>query len=199
MEQDTRDNQRKGGPPRALCLDPRQPPNQLWVAGSAPTPRCSGCAMPVKPLKPRRPRSGAWLSLVERLLWEQDVGGSNPLAPTNAAPVVRLERNRPISGLIMVEARIYRPAKTAMQSGRRQTRKWVLEYEPATSRLPEPLMGWTSAADTLNQVHLHFDTIAEAKAFAERQGLSYTIIEPHRISEKAKSYADNFRYDRVHD
>ncbi len=97
----------------------------------------------------------------------------------------------------MAEARIFRPAKNAMQSGRRQTRKWVLEYEPATRRQPDPLMGWTSAADTLNQVRLRFATIEEARAFADKQGLAYTIIEPHAISEKPKSYADNFRYDRV--
>jgi len=97
----------------------------------------------------------------------------------------------------MAQARIFRPTKTAMQSGRRQTRKWVLEYEPATGRRPEPLMGWTSAADTLNQVRLHFATLAEASAFADKQGLAYTVIEPHAVSEKPKSYADNFRYDRV--
>jgi len=99
----------------------------------------------------------------------------------------------------MVQARIYRPAKTAMQSGRRQTRKWVLEYEPATGRGRDPLMGWTSADDTLNQVRLRFDTLEEARAFAERQGLGYTLIEPQRVTEKPKSYADNFRYDRVRD
>ena len=27
--------------------------------------------------------NGAWRSLVAHLLWEQGVGGSNPLAPTN--------------------------------------------------------------------------------------------------------------------
>ena len=84
-----------------------------------------------------------------------------------------------------------------MQSGRAKTRKWVLEYEPSTGRSRDPLMGWTSADDTLNEVRLHFDTIEEAQAFADRQGLTYTIIEPHPISEKPKSYADNFRYDRV--
>jgi hypothetical protein len=99
----------------------------------------------------------------------------------------------------MAQARIFRPAKTAMQSGRRQTRKWVLEYEPTPGRRPDPLMGWTSAADTLNEVRLHFDTIEEARAFAEKQGLAYTVIEPHAVSEKPKSYADNFRYDRVRD
>lgn len=97
----------------------------------------------------------------------------------------------------MAEARIFKPAKNAMQSGRWATRRWVLEYEPATSRRPEPLMGWTRADDTLNQVRLRFDTLDEARAFAERQELSYTVIEPHEIVEKPKSYADNFRYDRV--
>jgi hypothetical protein len=97
----------------------------------------------------------------------------------------------------MAQARIFRPAKTAMQSGRGQTRKWVLEYEPATGRKPDPLMGWTSAADTLNEVRLHFETIEEARAFADKQGLVYSVIEPQATSEKPKSYADNFRYDRV--
>jgi hypothetical protein len=97
----------------------------------------------------------------------------------------------------MAQARIYRPAKTAMQSGRGRTRKWVLEYEPASVRQREPLMGWTSAADTLNEVRLLFETLDEAKAFAERQGLSYSVIEPQPIIDRPKSYADNFRYDRV--
>ena len=93
-------------------------------------------------------------------------------------------------------ARILRPAKTAMQSGRRN-RKWVLEFEPATPRLPDPLMGWASAADTLDEIRLHFDTLEEAVAFARRNGLDYIIVEEHQRTPKAKSYADNFRYDRV--
>ena len=84
-----------------------------------------------------------------------------------------------------------------MQSGRAQTRKWVLEYEPATPRRPEPLMGWASAEDTLDQVSLRFATLDEAVAYAAKRGLDYTIITPHEETEKPKSYADNFRYDRV--
>ncbi len=84
-----------------------------------------------------------------------------------------------------------------MQSGRAQLRKWVLEYEPATSRRPDPLMGWASAEDTLDQVSLRFDSLDEAVAFAEKQALDYTVITPHDETEKPKSYADNFRYDRV--
>jgi ETC complex I subunit conserved region len=96
----------------------------------------------------------------------------------------------------MATARIFRPSKTAMQSGRAGTRRWVLEYEPATPRDPDPLMGWASARDTLNQVRLRFATLEEAKQFAEKKGLDYTVVEPQERSFKPKSYADNFRYDR---
>jgi hypothetical protein len=84
-----------------------------------------------------------------------------------------------------------------MQSGRARARKWILEYEPATPRRPDPLMGWSSAEDTLNEVQLCFETSNEAVAFADRLGLDYTVIAPHDSTDKAKSYADNFRYDRV--
>jgi hypothetical protein len=97
----------------------------------------------------------------------------------------------------MARARIFQPSKTAMQSGRARTRNWVLEYEPATRREPDPLMGWASAADTLNEVRLRFDTLDEAVAFAGEHGLDYTVIEPHPRTAKQKSYADNFRYDRI--
>jgi ETC complex I subunit-like protein len=96
----------------------------------------------------------------------------------------------------MAQARIYRPSKTAMQSGRATTRKWVLDYAQASKRLPDPLMGWTSADDTLNEVRLRFDTLEEAVAFAKKHSLDYTVIEPHERTPKAKSYAENFRYDR---
>ena len=97
----------------------------------------------------------------------------------------------------MAIAHILRPAKTAMQSGTWLTRKWVLEYEPASKREPDPLMGWASALDTLNQVRLRFDTLEEAVEFAKKKGLDYTVIEPNARTPKAKAYADNFRYDRV--
>lgn len=98
----------------------------------------------------------------------------------------------------MALARIYRPAKTAMQSGRGgRGRKWTLEFEPASRRDPDPLMGWSSAEDTLNEVQLRFDSLDEALAYARKHGLDYTVVEPRLRTPKAKSYADNFRYDRV--
>ena len=96
----------------------------------------------------------------------------------------------------MARARIFRPAKTAMQSGARAP-KWVLVYEPATRRQAEALMGWISAEDTLNEVRLHFETLEEAVAFATKNSLDFTVIPPHDSTEKPKSYADNFRYDRI--
>ena len=93
-------------------------------------------------------------------------------------------------------ARIYQPAKTAMQSGKARTRKWVLEYEPESPKRIEPLMGWTATTDMLSQVSLDFDTAEEAVAYAEKHGIPYQVFEPHRPSAKAKSYSDNFRFDR---
>jgi len=96
----------------------------------------------------------------------------------------------------MARVRIYQPSKTAMQSGTAKTRSWVLEYEPATPREPDPLMGWASAADTLNEVRLKFETLDAAVAFARKRGLEYTVIAPKPRTIRPKSYADNFRYDR---
>ncbi|HZB94186.1 MAG TPA: ETC complex I subunit [Stellaceae bacterium] len=98
----------------------------------------------------------------------------------------------------MALARIYQPAKTAMQSGRAQTDKWVLDYELPTQRRPDPLMGWISAGDTLNQVQLRFETLEEAVAYAQKHGLDYVVVPPHQRAFKPKAYADNFRYDRPH-
>jgi hypothetical protein len=93
-------------------------------------------------------------------------------------------------------ARIYRPARTAMQSGKARTRKWVLEYEPERPREIEPLMGWTASADMRSQVILAFDTQEEAVAYAATRGIACQVFEPHRTEPRAKSYSDNFRFDR---
>jgi hypothetical protein len=93
--------------------------------------------------------------------------------------------------------RIYRPSRTATQSGRAGTDKWILEFEPASRREPDPLMGWTSSADTRTQLRLSFDSEAEAVAFAKKEGLPYRLIEPKERRLRSKAYADNFRYDRV--
>jgi hypothetical protein len=93
-------------------------------------------------------------------------------------------------------ARIYRPARTAMQSGKAGTQRWVLEYEPSTPRQVEPLMGWTSSGDMKQQIRLTFDTKEEAVTYAERNGIAYRVFEAKAARRRPKSYADNFRWGR---
>ncbi len=95
-----------------------------------------------------------------------------------------------------MEVRIYKPGKTAMQSGRAKTKDWVLEFEPTDASRPDPLMGWVGSADTRKQVKLSFDTQDEAIAYATRNGYSYTIENPRERRIKPKSYSDNFAYSR---
>jgi NADH dehydrogenase ubiquinone Fe-S protein 4 len=96
-----------------------------------------------------------------------------------------------------MQVRIFRPAKTAMQSGHAGTRRWALEFEPDAPRRVEPLMGWTSSADTKAQLRLRFDTKEEAIAYAEKHGLMYVVDEPREPQPRAKAYADNFRFKRL--
>ena len=91
---------------------------------------------------------------------------------------------------------IYKPAKTAMQSGEGRTRDWILEYEPAAPRQIDPLMGWTSSTDTRQQVTLAFESKEEAIQYATRNGLAYTVIEPTPRKRLRKAYADNFKFGR---
>ncbi len=94
-------------------------------------------------------------------------------------------------------ARIFRPAKTAMQSGRAKTKAWILEFEPSSAKRPDPLMGWAGSRDTDGQVQLRFASQAEAIAYADRYGIAYSLAEPHAARIKQKAYADNFKFDRV--
>ncbi|MFZ4807193.1 MAG: ETC complex I subunit [Hyphomicrobiaceae bacterium] len=94
-------------------------------------------------------------------------------------------------------AKIFKPAKSAMQSGYARTKDWVLEHEPAVAREVEPLMGWTSSAETRTQIRLFFDTKEEAIAYAEKLGLAYEVTEPQLRKAVRKSYADNFKFGRI--
>ncbi len=94
-------------------------------------------------------------------------------------------------------ARIYKPSKTAMQSGAARTEHWVLEHEPEAAREIDPLMGWTGSGNTQTQVKLEFASRDEAIAYAERLGLAYTVTEPTARGHIKKSYADNFKFGRL--
>src|SRR5262245_48094713 len=94
-------------------------------------------------------------------------------------------------------ARIYRPAKTAMQSGHGNTKEWVLEYEPEEPREIEPLMGWTSSGDMRQQIRLHFENAEEAVAYCKRNGIAYQLFPAKPSpSRRVISYSDNFSFKR---
>ncbi len=89
-------------------------------------------------------------------------------------------------------ARIYRPAKNAMQSGKAKTRDWVLEFAPASARKADPLMGWTQSSDMNGQIKLSFEGRDEAVAYAQANGIPFQVIEPKTPKRIIKTYADNF-------
>ena len=93
-------------------------------------------------------------------------------------------------------ARIYRPAKSAMQSGPARGKEWVLEFEPASARKPDPLRGWTSSTDMNGQVRLNFESAEEAAAYATDHGIAFQVFQPKTPRRIIKAYADNFAYQR---
>jgi hypothetical protein len=93
-------------------------------------------------------------------------------------------------------ARIYRPARNAMQSGKGKSKSWVLVFEQETPRSIDPLMGYTSSSDMQQQVKLSFETQEEAEAYAQRNGIPYSVQPAHDPTPKKVSYPDNFRSDR---
>ena len=91
----------------------------------------------------------------------------------------------------MKKAKIYIPAKTAMQSGRSKQKNWILEFETKDNKI-NPLMGWESSTDTLNEVLLKFTSKEKAIEYAKKNSINYRIIEPKKRKFVLKSYADNF-------
>lgn len=97
----------------------------------------------------------------------------------------------------MVQAKIYRPAKTAMQSGKARSRQWVLEFCPNDVSFIDPIMGWYGSNDTHHQIRLTFRSLESAKAYADERNLDVQVEAAHSPVTVPKNYADNFRYDRV--
>jgi len=97
-----------------------------------------------------------------------------------------------------MRARIYQPAKTAMQSGTAKTKSWVLEFAPASAREIDPLMGWTGSGDTQAQVRLRFDSKEAALAYARENGIEAEVAEPHQRQPniRPRGYGENFAPDR---
>ena len=97
-----------------------------------------------------------------------------------------------------MRARIYQPARTAMQSGTAKTTDWTLEFSPASAREIDPLMGWVSSSDTQAQVRLRFDSREAAEAYAAANAIEFDLIEPQKRKPliRQRGYGENFATDR---
>ena len=93
-------------------------------------------------------------------------------------------------------ARIYKPAQRPTQSGKANSEDWVLEFEPASARLPDPLMGWPQMTDPDGQVRLTFASAEDAVRYAEERGLPFQVAPERKSKMIIKAYADNFAADR---
>ena len=94
-----------------------------------------------------------------------------------------------------MDVRIYQPTKNTMQSGRAKGQDWLLEADTAqVRRKPEPLMGWTSADNTVQELRMFFDTREDAIAFATKKGWAYSVQESHARIVTPRNYVDNFKY-----
>ena len=91
----------------------------------------------------------------------------------------------------MKKVKIFKPAKTAMQSGKRASKKWLLEFDTLDTQI-NPLMGWESSVDTMSEVKLEFSSKDEAINYAKKNNLDYYVIEPEKTKIVKKSYSDNF-------
>ena len=102
----------------------------------------------------------------------------------------------PLTRGTFMTARIYKPSKTAMQSGFANTKDWVVDFDLSEPRQVEPLMGWTSSGDMRQQLRLRFETQSEAVAYCERHGIAYQLFEAKPVTRRTMSYADNFSFKR---
>ena len=91
----------------------------------------------------------------------------------------------------MKKAKIYKPSKTAMQSGTKKFDKWIIEFITEKPGI-NPLMGWESSSDTYSELNLEFKSKEDAIEYAKKNKIDYELIEPKSRKINKKSYADNF-------
>ena len=91
----------------------------------------------------------------------------------------------------MKKAKIYKPSKSAMQSGNNNSNKWIIEFITEQTGI-NPLMGWESSSDTYSELNLEFKTKELAIEYAKKNKINYELIEPKSRKINKKSYADNF-------
>ena len=92
-----------------------------------------------------------------------------------------------------MKAKIFKPAKTAMQSGRSKFKKWVLKFSDKKNQLKDTMMGWNGGSSTISQIELKFSSKEEAVNYAKKNGIDYEVLETRERKVINKSYADNFK------
>ncbi len=97
----------------------------------------------------------------------------------------------------MAKARIFRPDKSAMQSGKALMEQWILEFAPEKPYFVDNLMGWVGMTDTPQQLTLKFPTKEAAMAYAKSKAIPYEVFEPNKRKIVKKAYADNFKFNKV--
>ena len=112
------------------------------------------------------------------------------------ASAMALYGRRQPTTVFSMTARIYKPSKTAMQSGHAKTKDWVIDFEPEEPRQVEPLMGWTSSGDMRQQLRLRFASKEEAISYCERHAVAYQVSEDKPSSRRGMCYSDNFAFNR---
>ena len=95
----------------------------------------------------------------------------------------------------MKKAKIYKPTKTAMQSAKRNTKNWLLEFDTLDTGI-NPLMGWETSQDTMSEVKLEFPSKKQAIDYAKKNNIDYYVVEPQKSKIIKKTYADNFLKDK---
>jgi len=91
----------------------------------------------------------------------------------------------------MRKAKIYKPTKTAMQSGPGNSRLWILEFD-SLNTTTNPFMGWETSKDTMSEIKLEFPTKDNAISYAKKNNIDFYVVEPQKRKIIIKSYADNF-------
>ena len=93
-------------------------------------------------------------------------------------------------------ARIYKPSKTAMQSGFANTKAWVLDFAPEAPGGVSPLLGWTSGGYLRKLLRLFFHNKVAAIAYCARHDIAYQVFETTPVKRRTISYSDNFSFRR---
>lgn len=173
--------------PHVAALPSRQDPVELAGQESFPAsdPPAWIAAAPGVPRHADEQRAGKGA----KILAFRPRRGRRPKAPKTTGFATASPVPNPAMGL---PVRIYRPSSTPPQGGLGRS-AWVIEFEPQQAPSIDPLMGWTSSREPLQQVRLTFPSREQAVAFAERQGWRYTASEAHGRKVRPRPYAANFR------